>query len=95
MTDHTALVERLRNPMPPHYGKCLQAADTIEALRQSLHDIYWEAMNLGTSNKELDTDEDGWTNESGPFFARGKALHDFARKVIKTAAQQHGVELYK
>lgn len=33
MTDEVkALVERLRDPMPPHHGKCLKAADRIEAL---------------------------------------------------------------
>ena len=62
-----------------------------EALRATLVDLYWEAMNLGTSNKALDTDEDGWTNESGFFYARGKALHDFARNHIKPALTAIGV----
>lgn len=65
--------------------------DRAEALRATLVDLYWEAMNLGTSNKSLDTDEDGWTNESGFFFARGKALHDFARNHIKPALAAIGV----
>lgn len=30
--DDKALVERLRDAMPPHYGKCQQAAARIEAL---------------------------------------------------------------
>ena len=30
--DDKALVERLRDAMPPHYGKCQQAANRIEAL---------------------------------------------------------------
>lgn len=65
-----------------------------EALRATLVEIYWEAMNLGTSNKALDTDEDGWTNESGFFYARGKALHDFARNTIKPALAAMGVNPY-
>lgn len=30
------IVERLRDPKPPHYGKCIQAADEIERLRVAL-----------------------------------------------------------
>ena len=65
--------------------------DRAEALRATLVEIYWEAMNLGTSNIELDTDSDGFTNEAGMFFARGKALHDFARHHIKPALAAIGV----
>ena len=39
MTDTSrsgALVKRLRDPMPPHHGKCLKAADRIEALETQL-----------------------------------------------------------
>ena len=68
--------------------------DRAEALRATLVEIYWEAMNLGTSNKALDTDEDGFTNESGPFYARGKALHDFTRHTIKPALAAVGVNPY-
>lgn len=33
------LIERLRNTMPPHYGKCRQAADALERLRgYAVHD---------------------------------------------------------
>lgn len=65
--------------------------DHAEAMRATLVEIYWEAMNLGTSNKAIDTDDDGWTNEGGMFFARGKSLHDFARNTIKPALAAIGV----
>ncbi|MBP8235633.1 MAG: hypothetical protein KAY22_25395 [Rhizorhabdus sp.] len=32
----TELVKRLRSATPPHYGKCLQAADEIERLQAEL-----------------------------------------------------------
>lgn len=70
-----------------------QAAE-IERMRKSLHDIYWEAMNLGTTHKWL-ASNDGEIDEYSPSYTVSQVLHEFARKVIKTAAQQHGVELFK
>lgn len=33
------LVERLRDPMPPHHGKCLKAADRIETLEAEVEGL--------------------------------------------------------
>lgn len=59
---------------------------------KALVEIYWEAMNLGRTNKEIDMEpEDGWVNEQGPNYIRGEALHDFARRIIKPALAAIGV----
>lgn len=66
----------------------------IEQLRKVLHDIYWEAMNLGTSHKWL-ASNDGEIDEYSPSYAVSQVLHEFARKNIKPAALANGVELYR
>lgn len=78
-----------------------QAANRIAAegaindgLRKALHEIYWEAMNLGTTHKWL-ASNDGEIDEYSPSYTVSQVVHEFARKVIKPAAQAHGVELYK
>jgi len=44
MTDHSELIERLLDPTPPHYGKCLAAATAIRDLiaeRDAAHAKGW------------------------------------------------------
>lgn len=69
--------------------------DRAEAFRQALVDLYWEAMNKGTTNKSFDTDEDGFANESGPSWIRGDALHHFARAWIKPALHAVGINPFE
>ncbi len=69
--------------------------DRAEAFRQALVDLYWEAMNKGTTNKSFDTDEDGFVNDSGPSYARGDALHQFARFTIKPALEAVGINPFE
>lgn len=38
--------------------------DRAEAFRQALVDLYWEAMNKGTTNKSFDTGEPTWEMRS-------------------------------
>jgi len=71
-----------------------QIAAENAALRKAMHDIYWEAMNLGTSHKWL-ASNDGEIDEYSPSYAVSQVLHEFARKTIKPAAQANGVELYR
>jgi hypothetical protein len=71
-----------------------QIAAGNAALRKAIHDIYWEAMNLGTSHKWL-ASNDGEIDEYSPSYAVSQVLHEFARKTIKPAAQANGVELYR
>jgi hypothetical protein len=56
MTDEAkALVERLRDPMPPHHGKCLKAADRIEALEAEVKTaLHREAETTARYDAKID-----------------------------------------
>lgn len=86
MTDHPTTTD-WRNRAEAAEQRCAEAA-------KALHDIYWEAMNIGTTHKSFATDGED-VNDCDPSYLTGQALHDFARRFIKPAALVNGVELYR
>lgn len=53
------LVERLRDPTPPHHGKCLRAADRIEALERELAAAKEALRPFADCCEYIDDAEDG------------------------------------
>ncbi|SCW56459.1 hypothetical protein SAMN02927924_01392 [Sphingobium faniae] len=93
-------IERLRRHMYDEDGDIISEREVDEAFAaidralKAIHDIYWEATNLGTAHKWLASD-DGEIDEHSPSYIVSQVVHEFARKVIKPAAQANGVELFR
>lgn len=93
MTEHPTAEDFFNRAQRAEQALAERDAEIVR-LHQALHDVYWEAMNLGTSHKWL-ASNDGEIDEYSPSYAVSQVLHEFARKVIKPAAQVEGVELYR
>ena len=68
--------------------------DNAAAYRQTLIEIYWEVMNLGTTHKWLASD-DGEINEYSPNYIVSQVLHEFAHKTIKPALEAVGINPFE